>query len=346
MRDACLKRQRTTQHAKRIPSQVLALGWIVLCLVLVGCEANMRDQSRIKPYESSEFFENNQSERPLVPGTVARGQRRTDEAFYTGKTGGMQDTGTPGGGDQGGTQGGNAQGGGGDQGGGTQGDSVPGTTQGGAQAGNQGGNVPGSGEPVPIDQGQSGQGGGGQGGDQQGGVPGTTQGGAQAGNQGGNVPGSGEQVPIGQGGQTGGTQGDGAQGGGTGQGQPNQGGGTLVDTFPVAVTREMLQRGQNRYDIFCAPCHALTGNGDGMIVARGFSPPPSLHQDRLRNAPVGHFYDVITNGYGRMYSYASRITPADRWAIVAYIRALQLSQNARVEDVPPDQRQQLAGTGQ
>ncbi len=83
-----------------------------------------------------------------------------------------------------------------------------------------------------------------------------------------------------------------------------------------------------------------------MIVRRGFSPPPSLHSDRLREAPVGHFYDVITNGYGRMYSYASRIPPADRWAITAYIRALQLSQNARIEDVPADQRQNLQGAGQ
>jgi mono/diheme cytochrome c family protein len=80
-----------------------------------------------------------------------------------------------------------------------------------------------------------------------------------------------------------------------------------------------------------------------MIVLRGFSPPPSFHQDRLRNAPVGHYYDVITNGYGVMYSYASRINPADRWAVVAYIRALQLSQNARIQDVPSDQRAKLQG---
>jgi mono/diheme cytochrome c family protein len=109
----------------------------------------------------------------------------------------------------------------------------------------------------------------------------------------------------------------------------------LATAFPLTVTRALIARGQERFNIYCAPCHGLVGDGQGMIVARGFSPPPSFHQQRLRDAPVGHFFDVITNGYGRMYSYASRIEPEDRWAIIAYIRALQLSQNATAADLTP-----------
>jgi hypothetical protein len=108
--------------------------------------------------------------------------------------------------------------------------------------------------------------------------------------------------------------------------------------FPSPVTREMIVRGQDRFNIYCAPCHSKLGDGEGMIVQRGFRKPPSFHIDRLRAAPVGHYFDVITNGFGAMTDYASRVAPADRWAIIAYIRALQLSQNARLEDVPPGQR--------
>lgn len=100
-----------------------------------------------------------------------------------------------------------------------------------------------------------------------------------------------------------------------------------IEEFPVPVTKELLDRGEERYKVFCSICHGPTGNGDGMIVRRGFSQPPTYNDDRLRNAPVGHFYDVITNGWGKMNSYASMIPVADRWAIVAYIRALQISQN-------------------
>lgn len=121
--------------------------------------------------------------------------------------------------------------------------------------------------------------------------------------------------------------------------------GTPVVAFPAPVTREQLERGHERYDIYCAVCHGLAGYGDGMIVQRGFPPPPSFHSDALREAPVGHFYDVITNGYGVMYPYASRVAPDDRWAIAAYIRALQLSQHATPNDVPPDQRPALDGEG-
>ncbi|MGI8786172.1 MAG: c-type cytochrome [Pyrinomonadaceae bacterium] len=101
----------------------------------------------------------------------------------------------------------------------------------------------------------------------------------------------------------------------------------LVDEFPVPVTKELIDRGEQRYRIFCIVCHGPVGNGDGMIVQRGFSKPPTYNDDRLRNAPVGHFFDVITNGQGKMNSYASQVPPADRWAIVAYIRTLQISQN-------------------
>lgn len=100
-----------------------------------------------------------------------------------------------------------------------------------------------------------------------------------------------------------------------------------IDEFPIPVTKELLDRGQDRYNIYCIVCHGPVGNGDGMVVRRGFPQPPTYHDDRLRNAPVGHFFDVMTNGWGKMNSYASQVSPADRWAIVAYIRALQVSQN-------------------
>ncbi|MGE5191185.1 MAG: c-type cytochrome, partial [Deltaproteobacteria bacterium] len=103
----------------------------------------------------------------------------------------------------------------------------------------------------------------------------------------------------------------------------------------------LLERGRERFDIYCAVCHGRTGDGNGIIVRRGFRRPPSYHTDRLRNAPAGHFYDVISNGFGAMASYANRIDVADRWAILAYIRALQLSQNARLDDVHEDQREDL-----
>jgi len=115
----------------------------------------------------------------------------------------------------------------------------------------------------------------------------------------------------------------------------------LVETFPFEVTPAVLTRGQERYDIYCSPCHARTGEGNGMIVQRGFPPPPSYHIDRLRDAPAGHFYDVIANGYGIMYSYANRVSVEDRWAIAAYIRALQLSRNVRVDELPPGERAKL-----
>ena len=121
-------------------------------------------------------------------------------------------------------------------------------------------------------------------------------------------------------------------------------GNTLVSSFPndivnfsdagITVTKEMLDRGEERYKVFCMVCHGPVGNGDGMIVRRGFTKPPTYNDDRLRSAPVGHFFDVITNGQGRMNSYAAQIPVADRWAIVAYIRALQVSQNPNAQTLP------------
>jgi Cytochrome C oxidase, cbb3-type, subunit III len=111
--------------------------------------------------------------------------------------------------------------------------------------------------------------------------------------------------------------------------------------FPFPITRAVLERGRQRFEIYCTPCHGYVGDGDGMVVQRGFTPPPSYHSDRLRQAPVGHFFDVMTNGFGSMPSYATQVSVPDRWAIAAYIRALQLSQAAPLDDVPPDARAQL-----
>jgi len=119
-----------------------------------------------------------------------------------------------------------------------------------------------------------------------------------------------------------------------------------VDVFPIAVDKPFIERGQQRYDAYCSPCHGRIGNGLGMIVRRGFKQPPSYHIDRLRNAPVGHFYDVITNGYGAMLNYAAQISVRDRWAIIAYIRALQYSQNANVNDLSADARTKVPGADQ
>jgi hypothetical protein len=113
--------------------------------------------------------------------------------------------------------------------------------------------------------------------------------------------------------------------------------------FPMPVTKELLLRGQQRFNIYCSPCHDRTGNGNGMIVRRGYRHPPSYHSDRLRQQPNGYFFDVITRGFGAMPDYAVQVQPEDRWAIVAYIRALQLSQQASINDVPAADRSQLGG---
>jgi len=110
---------------------------------------------------------------------------------------------------------------------------------------------------------------------------------------------------------------------------------------PPPLTAALIQRGQDQFRQFCTPCHSELGDGHGMVVQRGFSPPPSYHEARLREAPTQHFYDVIANGYGAMYSFADRVRPADRWAIAAYIRALQRSTDATPSDLTVAQRDGL-----
>lgn len=119
--------------------------------------------------------------------------------------------------------------------------------------------------------------------------------------------------------------------------------GELATELPMELTAELLERGQTRYDAFCAPCHGLAGDGNGVIAYRGPLQVPSLHQDRLRTVAIGYYFDVITNGINRMYSYAHRIPPEDRWAVAAYVRALQLSQYADVNDLTAEEQQQLGG---
>lgn len=119
----------------------------------------------------------------------------------------------------------------------------------------------------------------------------------------------------------------------------------VADDFPFAVTAAVLARGQNRYTVYCTPCHSVLGDGNGMIVQRGFRRPPSYLEERLRNSPASHFYDVMTNGFGAMASYSDKLSPEDRWNVAAYIRALQLSQRASVEDVPPSERGKLDAAG-
>jgi mono/diheme cytochrome c family protein len=178
--------------------------FLVICLWLIGCQQKMADQPRYEPLQKSDLFDDQRASRPLVEGTVPRGQLNADEEFYTGRV---------------------------------------------------------NNEPVKV--------------------------------------------------------------------------------FPLPVDRELLLRGQERFTIFCSPCHSRLGDGQGMIVRRGYRPPPSFHLERLREAPPGHFFDVITHGFGAMPDYAEQIPPRDRWAIVAYIRALQLSQNAALADVPETERRAL-----
>jgi len=117
------------------------------------------------------------------------------------------------------------------------------------------------------------------------------------------------------------------------------------NAFPLPLTKELLQRGQERYAIFCQPCHGIEGDGQGMVAMRGMKHPPSFHQERLRAEPNGYIYDVVTNGFGAMYGYSSQIPPPDRWAILAYVRALQLSRNAPVGELPAGLREKLLAGG-
>jgi mono/diheme cytochrome c family protein len=117
--------------------------------------------------------------------------------------------------------------------------------------------------------------------------------------------------------------------------------GAPVETLPVPLTEELVRRGRERFETYCSPCHGRTGRGDGMVAQRGFKKPPSYHVDRLRAMPVGYFFDVMTNGFGAMSDYSAQVAIQDRWAIAAYVRALQLSENARSADVPADRRPEL-----
>ena len=113
---------------------------------------------------------------------------------------------------------------------------------------------------------------------------------------------------------------------------------SLIAKMPVKVTSELIHRGQERFNIYCSPCHGRTGDGQGIMVTRGYLPPPTYHQDRLRNAPDGYIFDVISNGIRNMPSYKEQIPVSDRWAIVSYVRALQRSQNAGINDIPVELR--------
>jgi mono/diheme cytochrome c family protein len=199
--------QRGEEPARRrLP---LAICCLAIFASAAGCHRDMQDQPRYEMYEQSDFFADGMSARPVIAGTVARGELEEDEAFHTGKSEGK-----------------------------------------------------------------------------------------------------------------------------------------FVTELPVEVDRALLERGRERFNIYCSVCHAVTGLGDGMIVQRGFRRPPSLHIERLRNAAAGHFYDVVTHGFGAMPSYAVQIPPRDRWAIVAYVRVLQLSQHATVDDVPAEELEKLEEAGQ
>lgn len=173
-------------------------------LLLVGCRQQMAETGREKPLDQSAFFEDRRLARPLVPGTVARGELKADAAFYTGKVGDA-----------------------------------------------------------------------------------------------------------------------------------------LVEPLPVPLTKALLERGRERYEIFCTPCHGRVGTGEGAVTKRGLRPPPSYHIQRLREAPLGHFFDVMTNGFGVMPDYAAQVPPADRWAIAAYIRTLQVSQGIPVAELTAEERAAL-----
>jgi mono/diheme cytochrome c family protein len=117
--------------------------------------------------------------------------------------------------------------------------------------------------------------------------------------------------------------------------------GKPAETFPFAITRADLDRGEQRFNIYCSPCHGRTGEGNGMVVQRGYKQAASYHVERLRQVPIGYLFDVITNGFGAMPDYRMQITPEDRWRVIAYIRALQLSHNAKADDVPPAELQKM-----
>jgi len=264
---------KSEEHMSDVRHRMPASGKRLACLMLLslfsllfaGCRQDMQDQPRYEVYESSRFFRDGLSSRPLVEGTVPRGYLHDDSLLYTGKT-----------------------------------RSAPLATQ------NSGASGQGAGQSRQAAENSTPQHGTAQS------NPTTTMA-------------SGVNAQ-----QAGGTTGEADS--------------TL---FPFPVTEQVLERGQERYQIFCAVCHGMTGDGDGMIVRRGYRKPPSYYTPELRIAPVGHFFDVVTNGWGAMPNYAQQIPATDRWAIIAYIRALQAT---RPQSASPAQgatlpQQQPAQTG-
>lgn len=245
-------------YSRGIRSRRLCLALAALAVAFAGaaCRRDMQDQPRYEAYERSDFFKDGISSRPLIEGTVARGNLRENTALYTGKTGGA-------------------------------------STQAGSTATSTA-----TGEGAAA---------------------------AASATASRNTATGGATTPAAVGDTTGGA---------TSAGQD-------VTEFPFPITQQVLTRGQERFQIFCSMCHGATGRGDGMVVKRGYRQPPSYHTDALRESPVGHFYDVITNGWGTMPNYAAQITPQDRWAIVAYVRALQLSEQANISELSPEEREKL-----
>ena len=198
------RRHRATESQRRLLLCVSVSLWLPFVAVAVGCRQDMHDAPRYKTYARSDFFGDERSARPIVEGTIARGQLNEDEVLFTGKQGGA-----------------------------------------------------------------------------------------------------------------------------------------FVAAVPLPVDAALLARGRQRYGIYCTPCHGLAGKGDGMVVRRGYRKPASFHDQKLRDQPVGYFFDVITNGFGAMPDYAAQVPVRDRWAIVSYLRALQLSQHAVLDDVPAKHRPEL-----
>jgi mono/diheme cytochrome c family protein len=270
------------------------VAFIFLIAFGSACRQDMQDQPRYEAYEASPFFKDNISSRPLVEGTVPRGYLRADSLLYTGKMSPAQAS----------------------------------SLNGAASAQGQSQNRQAADNATPQD-GQVAAGRNNQG------TEGTSS--MSAGTSGTNAQNSGGGAMNTQSGQSAQANGGGVSSNsgngnsasrGAGQSSGAAGGGDDLDAtaFPFPVTQEVLTRGKERFEIFCSMCHGLTGEGDGMVVRRGFRRPPTYYTDDLRKARVGHFFDVITNGWGSMPNYAAQIPAQDRWAIIAYIRALQLSQ--------------------
>ena len=317
-------------RSRIVSGRLLLLVTLGLVLVLTaGCSNKYRNQLSIQwmgnqpryyPLGETDFFPNKMQSRPLEPGTVARGPQGLDPAFYNGKA--------PGAGDQ------------------TSGQATPSSSMGtasgaqGAQATPAAGGAGAQATPGATATGlATGAGTPSAGGRTAVATP--SAGGAQG-------PGAGAQqglvaTPQAPNSPAQGNQGPAAQ---SASGQTAQAGGGFIAEFPFDITPAVMLRGQSRYNAFCTPCHGPAGYGDGMIVQRGYTKPPSFHQDRLRQVEAGYFVNVIANGFGQMPDYSAQVMPDDRWAIAAYIRALQLSQNAKVSDLTPEQRSALGVGGQ